>query len=322
MANYFYKRYHTDVDGTKETLDKYGVAIIPNVLNEEQCENMVLDTWSFFEDITSNWEIPLNRYEKSTWKNIYELYPSHSMLIQHWGIGHSKAAWDVRQNINVINVFAKLWNVNSEDLLVSFDGMSFGLPPEVTNRGWHRKTWYHSDQSFTRNDFECVQGWVTGIDVENDDATLGFLEGSHKLHEQCAKKFQISDKNDWFKLTDDMTDFYIQNGCKERCIKCPRGSLVLWDSRTIHCGVEAHKGRDIQKLRCVAYVCYMPRSMATECQIKKKIKAYEEQRMTTHWPCKNKLFPTHPRTYGGLLPNVNKIALPELTDLGKKLCGY
>lgn len=322
MANYFYKRYATSIEDIHTTLDKYGVAIVPNVLSNEECQSMVEATWTFFEGISSRWNTPINRNDIPSWKKFYDLYPSHSMLIQHWGIGHSQAAWNVRQNPKVVDVFAHIWNVNPQDLLASFDGMSFGLPPEATNRGWYRKTWYHSDQSFTRNNFECVQGWVTGVDVENDDATLGFLEGSHKLHKQCADEFEISDKNDWFKLTDDMTDFYVQNGCKERCIKCPRGSLVLWDSRTIHCGVEAHKGRNSPKLRCVAYVCYMPRKMASNVQIKKKIKAYEEQRMTTHWPCKNKLFPIQPRTYGGTIPNVNKIPLPELTELGKKLCGY
>ena len=58
-----------------------------------------------------------------------------------------------KQNIKAVEIFSELWSVEPKDLLVSFDGSSFHLPPETTNRGWNRNnTWYHTDQSFTRND--------------------------------------------------------------------------------------------------------------------------------------------------------------------------
>jgi hypothetical protein len=46
---------------------------------------MVDKMWDFFEHITQSWEVPLNRDNKDTWKEIYKLYPSHSMLMQYWG---------------------------------------------------------------------------------------------------------------------------------------------------------------------------------------------------------------------------------------------
>ena len=54
------------------------------------------------------------------------------MLIQHWNIGHSQASWNVRQNIKIVEIFAHFWGCSVEELLVSFDGLSFNLPPEVT----------------------------------------------------------------------------------------------------------------------------------------------------------------------------------------------
>lgn len=62
--------------------------------------------------------------------------PSHSMLIQYFGVGHTQIAWTLRQNPKI--VFATLWNVTAEELLVSFDGMSFNIPPEYTNKGYFR----------------------------------------------------------------------------------------------------------------------------------------------------------------------------------------
>ena len=49
---YLYKRYRCSKETLKQTLNKYGVAIIPNVLNEEECQNMVDGQWNFFEPVS------------------------------------------------------------------------------------------------------------------------------------------------------------------------------------------------------------------------------------------------------------------------------
>lgn len=306
-----------------ETLNRYGVAIIPNVLNPKECSQLVSDIWNFFEHITQKWKTPISRNDQSTWREFFKLYPCHSMLYQHHGVGQSQAVWDVRQHPNVVHAFAHIWKSKPEDLLVSFDGLSFGVPPEITNRGWYRNhTWYHSDQSFTRNNFECIQGWITGYDVNEGDATLAFYEGSHKHHAEFGKIFDIKDKSDWYKLSKQEERFYIDKGCHERRIKCPRGSLVLWDSRTIHCGTEAMRSRTTPNMRAVVYVCYQPKSLSTPKQMVKKRKAFEDMRMTSHWPAKVKLFPKKPRTYGNPLPEITPISPPNLTELGKSLAGF
>jgi ectoine hydroxylase-related dioxygenase (phytanoyl-CoA dioxygenase family) len=71
--------------------------------------------------------------------------------------------------------------------------------------------------------------------------------------------------------------FYIEEkGCSVKRIKCPKGSLVLWDSRTIHCGSECLKSRATFNFRNVVYVCYEPRTRCTEKNLIKKRKAFEE----------------------------------------------
>ena len=65
-----------------------------------------------------------------------------------------------------------------------------------------------------------------------------------------------------------------------------------------------------------------PRHFSTETLLKKKQKAFQNLRMTTHWPEKSNLFPINPRTYGGPLPNVKNIEKPKLNDIGKKLAGF
>lgn len=318
------EKFIVNEESVMESLQKYGVAVVPNVLNREECENGFNGMWNYFEHISQNWEHPLQKNNTSSYREFWNLFPMHSMLIQHWNAGHAQYVWDIRQNEKVASIFSdQIWNVKKEELLVSFDGISFHLPPEITNRGWYRgNTWHHSDQSFTRPNFECIQGFVSLCDINEGDATLSILEGSHIYHDEFRTQYDIKDKNDWYKLKKEEYEFYQTRGCDEKRITCPAGSLVLWDSRTIHCGVEPLKTRQTPNFRSIVYVCYMPRALSSEKLINKKQNAFKELRMTTHWPCKSKLFPKTPRTYGNTLPEINIIDPPELNDLGLKLAGF
>lgn len=323
MTTYEYSRYITTKESLKDTIKKYGVAIIPSVLDNNECNNIVNGLWNYFEHITQDWDTPIKRDDETTWREIYKLYPLHSMLFQYFNSGHAQVSWNVRQNMKIVEIFAHFWNCRPDELLVSFDGLSFNLPPETTNRGWNRNnTWYHTDQSYLRNDFECIQSWVTGLDVNEGDATLGFMEKSNNYHAACKEKYNITDKDNWYKLSKDQEEFYISKGCSYKKIKCPKGSLVFWDSRTIHCGVEAIKDRMNANFRAVIYLCYAPRSLCDERNLKKKQKAFEELRTTSHWPCSVKLFAKNPRTYGADMPSITIIDKPVITEIGLKLIGY
>lgn len=321
MDQYEKDKYITTVDGLKETLDKYGVDIIPNILSPPECRDMRVGKWSYIEHISQNLDVPFSRYDSNTWRSFSALFPLHSMLLQRWGIGQVQFIWDIRQNTKLVDVFAKLYNVSREELLVSFDGASFHFPPEKTRKGWFRNNnWLHTDQSYTRPDFECIQSWVTARKVNRGDATLIFLEGSHKYHKKFCDKFKV-EKSDWYKLEKgDQYEFY--SNCPRKYIMCDAGSLVLWDSRTIHMGQECLRERKKKNIRCIAYICYTPRSLATPAMLRKKVKAFEKLRTTSHWPHKPKLFFVNPRTYGKTIPDIPVISNPVLTELGKKLAGY
>jgi len=68
----------------------------------------------------------------------------------------------------------------------------------------------------------------------------------------------------------------------------------------------------------------LPRSQASEANLKKKAKAFEERRMTSHWPMALRLFPENPRTYGNekLISRypVKKSVLNETNEM-KRLAG-
>ena len=320
-------RYDEYVSKTNEevmqNLFNYGVAIVPNVLNEEECSNMYSGMIGDLEHITQSMPTPFKHADESTWRTWWELAPMHSMLQQHWKLGHTQTIWNIRQNPKVVKVFEDIWKTPSEQLLTSFDGVTLHFPPEKTRRGWYRNTWLHTDQSFMRPEFECVQSWITALDVNEGDGTLTYLKGSHKFHERTRERFQITDKKDWFKIDKEIFNYYVDElDCPQECIKCPAGSMVLWDSRLMHCGREPTKGREKENTRCVSYVCMTPRFFAKQSQLTKKQKAFNELRLTTHWPHRVKLFAKVPRLYGNPVPNVTDIEAPVLSELGKKLAGF
>ena len=324
MDSYCYKKYKCDINDVKKKLKKYGVAIVPNILNETEIDKFKSGVWDYLEHITQNYNNPIDRNNDKTWKDgIRSLFPNHSMLIQHWGIGHSQFNWDLRQNPKVVDIFAKIWDVDKDNLVTSFDGASIHIPHEITNIGYYRgNEWFHSDQSFTRNDFECIQSWITAYDVNDGDATLSFLEKSNNYHAMAAKDLNITEKKDWYKLKKEEVEYYINKGCTKKYIKCPAGSMVFWDSRTIHCGREPIKERKESNFRFVSYICMMPKENVSQKIIGKRIKAYEELRTTSHWANNIKLFGKKPRTYGKELPNIVEIEKPKLTQLGLSLVGY
>lgn len=320
---YEFEKYSATMETVNEVLEKYGVAIIPSVLDESETQHMREGMWNYLEHITQKFTNPINREKPETWKAFKTLYPSQSMLLQHWGVGHSQMVWDLRQNPKIYNIFAKMYDTTPEELLVSFDGASFHFPPEITGCGWYRRgSNLHCDQSFLRNDRECIQGWITANPVEEGDATLVLLEGSHRLHRDFANEFKITEKPDWYKLDPSHIDFFTQKGCSQKFISCPEGSLVLWDSRTIHSGIQPIRGRHQAKIRCIAYICYTPRNLATQKDMKKRIEAFNNLRMTSHWPHKPRLFSKFPRTYGGSLPDVAPIQPPIITEIGKRFIGF
>ncbi len=306
----------------KDKLARDGVAVVRNALTPDELTQARQLKWKMLSELSSG---TMKESDPKTWDFLFKLYPLHSMLIQHWGVGHSELAWHIRQAPGVADVFARVWDSEPEDLITSFDGLSVHLPPETTGRGWYRgSNWLHADQAPARPGLECVQGLVNLYDVRPGDATLKVIRGSHKYRAEYAAKFgKQAETDDWDKVNDtELVWFMQQPGCKEDNVLANAGDLVLWDSRALHCGLEAVPCRQQPNYRTVVYVCMLPRSTATPKAMQKRLDAFKNLRTTTHWPNKAKLFPKTPRTYGGALPQVGKLTAPTISAHGRRLIGF
>tara|TARA_B100000795_G_scaffold270042_1_gene262138 strand:- start:5299 stop:6264 length:966 start_codon:yes stop_codon:yes gene_type:complete len=307
---YEFEKYLTDMENIKKTIEKYGVAICP-ILDNYECEEMINNKWNLLEYLTKDFEIPIDRYNKNTYNQILELFPNHKMLLQHWKVGHSELVWKVRQNPKVKQAFSKIWN--TDDLIVSFDGVSIYILDKPTRI---QNSWFHVDQSYTRNNFECIQSWINAYDTNEGDATLVILENSNNFHKEFKEKFDITDKKDWFKLQNkEQYEFYINNNCLEKKIKCPKGFGVFWDSRTLHYGNPVDKtSPDNFNFRCVVYICMTPRILANQKELDKRKKAFNDLRMISHWPHKVRLLSKYPQTYGKKIKNIKDITFDIVSN--------
>lgn len=179
---------YTRLEDLRATLDRKGYAVVKGVLSHQECSvarNMARE--DFLELTVGGLDIE----DPTTYPMWRRFMNSHNMLQQSFGIGHMKWLWYVRQNPNVVDAFARLWNCNKEDMICSFDATALHLPPEQipgergTGIGWYiGNDWMHTDQNPSRPGFECVQGWVNVFDTRENDATLVVYEGSHLLHKE------------------------------------------------------------------------------------------------------------------------------------------
>lgn len=313
----------------KEALERDGYVVIPGVLNEEECKSMRDGLWDHVEYLLPG----VSRDDETTWRSIpQKLHPRHGMLHQFHQFGVCQAAFDVRQNPKVTKAFEEIWGTKA--LTSSVDGVAFGLAPEVTGIGWEYLGWLHVDQSLTRSNFECVQGWVTAEDVGQGDATLRVLKGSHKFHGEFATAFDMNvyaedttavrkkKRSDWYKFSDEEIQWFVSKGCEVVDIECSAGSQVLWDSRTVHSGKCPTPGRTHARNRYVIYTSYLPQIKMRGKRAEKKRKAVVEGRMTSHWADVRKLFPKKPHTRGKPLIDVPPYKKPKLTKRGAELFGW
>lgn len=341
-------------DDVKTTLEKHGVAVLPSVLSTAECAAMNRGMWDTVEHLTSGLLQPVARGDPNTYNSVFELTPNHGGLFQHHSWGHAQYVWDVRQNPKVAKPFEAIYGATADDMLVSFDGVNCslgGITPGERRGVFRGGNWLHLDQRLSEPSFQCVQAWVSANAVLPGDATLRVLRGSHNHFGALAERFGMTDtKADWFKTTPEQQSWLKEQGCDELCVTCPAGSMVFWDSRTVHSGTEPVPAASCpprpddapRTARNVVYVCMQPRDTNAKRLARNLAKRRDILdpntpqflRLASHWPNKMKLFGRHPRSYGKGPPAgcvqsdpsqhwsfVPPMPAPALTAHGKRIAG-
>ena len=142
-------------------LNTYGFCIVNNVLTNEESNKMAIDMASTLSYASQRMPKPFNINDQSTFNTLRDMLPTRGFIFQNFGFGQSQVCWDIRTNLNVITCFNDIYNtqlINGiPDLLVSMDGFSFSVPPELNNgRGFHKEPSFHFDQA-TNSTFDPLR---------------------------------------------------------------------------------------------------------------------------------------------------------------------
>ncbi len=294
-------------------LKEDGYCVVPSVLNDEECAAGIDGMWTWLESLGTG----INRKEENSW-NEKRWVPNTKGIVLQLPVGQEQFAWDIRQNPKIANVFATLWETKPEDMLTSFDRICIMVPPELNGSHSPIPAWPHTDQNPVKKGLRCVQGFVTLEEVGPNDGTLMVYKGSHKLHENYFKTHACRSKTDFVLLPKGET-WYQQKGCEIVRVTAPKGSVILWDSRTIHYNCAPKLPREIPRFRYVVYVCMTPRAWTTEDICIEKTKVFEAKRCTNHWPHEVSTFGYREDIVAQY--NVS-LSLAKLTPLGRRLAGY
>jgi hypothetical protein len=154
--------------------------------------------------------------------------------------------------------------------------------------------------------------------LDEGTGTLMVLPRGHLWHSAFAATYPDKiGKDDWFQYEQEQLCAMAGGAEHVRPIRvfADVGDLVLWDSRTPHrAAPPAKKLPDgiVARERNVVYTCFEPRRLAPHKAITKKRKAYDERRMTSHWPAATKLFPGKVSTFRR--PHLRETKMPERDD--------
>lgn len=318
-------------------LEELGYCVIPNVLPTVETQRLYERVWlEFIEKAWPNCKMD----DRSSWK---EAFPIHNKFGVFAGpAGQTQVMWDLRQDPRIIAPFAKIWNTN--DLIVSMDGLSFMCPPEIREGSY--ESWPHVDQGMRYNnppiDFVSesslrtnpytIQGQFLFEDSFEGDGGFYCIPKSHLRFNEFAREIEaLHERGKSAKPY--LLEFFksgMDNAGNTYCMKhvtATRGSLILWDSRTVHWNQHPQKDRaPPPKVRMVGYVCYVPKSRLTKEGMDLRKEAFEKGVSTGHNPSYPELkftkdhiaeeFKLYLEDPSYIQPKI------QLTELGESLLGH
>jgi len=339
-------------DSYLKDLEELGYCVIPQVLSTGETEKLYERVWHEF--VEKAWP-KCKMDDRSNWK---EAFPMHNpMGIFAGPAGQTQVMWDLRQDPRIVDIFAKIWNTT--DLIVSMDGLSIMCPQEIREGSF--EPWPHVDQLILRRqdnvahsnnppiDFVSesvlktqpftIQGQFLFEDSCDGDGGFYCIPKSHHRFNEFAPLLEALNEKETSKAkrrklrTELFQSFFggpdkSGNPYCRKHITAPRGSLILWDSRTIHWNQHASKDRpysDNPKVRMVGYLCYVPKARLTdEGKILRK-EAFEKGVATGHNPATPELKYTKDHIIKGFEEYIEDASYvqPEikLTPLGESVLG-
>lgn len=280
-----------------------GYAVVPNVISEQLCDETLSEFHAFHAHATGQ------QFTEELYRRDLELKNTHGIIEFPGALSHVDFVNRVRNHPNVLQVFSEIYQTQ-EPILTGFDRVNYQASAnmrKLTTRD--RKPWWHVDQGWKSPRFEMVQGYVDLVGSETDEhAGLMVLEKSH-LYFETLVDMQKSGllkgwQPDWYRLEKGVLE-QVYSRCRMVNVKCPKGGMVLWDSRTVH--MSRPNRHEIDE-RFVIYSCGWPRNRLTEKDLQRREEAKRLLRATSAWPDARCIFPAKPQWFQNFSEEPQRVA--------------
>lgn len=260
----------------KDHLKEFGYVVIEDVITKEEANSLANDAiqWILdrYPDVTS---------EYKTWTPTNVPYIRANGVIQWGGLPHCPTAWRVRELMLPYYVDY----LGTDDIITSLDGCTISPPRRVRPLS----DWAHLDG--VEYDIDVLQGQMV---LSDTNASFVCTSTSNKYHTEILNKYLPKDKPSGFlrfndQQVEELKQMFGPNW--QVPIIVPAGSIILWDSRTIHSSrLQPQEDRidgfynpdNIDGWRVVFYCCYRRRSEHTRKSITNHIKATTNGFGTNH----------------------------------------
>ena len=292
----FPEQYEPKYSPVFESLREHGYVVIPAILTPDECTAMQTEVWAWLESL----DVGITRDNVDTWAPKHWISMIHG-IIKGYGVGQQPFMWKLRTHKRVQRVFQKLWG--TKHLVCSFDGMSIHRPKELvpsiqgaTKRADADKptSWMHVDHT-PENPHQSVQSFVSLYENTAEDGCLMVYDGSHKLFDELFATKQQKPRDNWYRYTPEDHAWMQDRGCKLVRVAAPIGSMVLWNSKTVHSSAYAMEDRAKPTMRMVLYACMVPRTCISAKGQEKRRKMVIDGRTSSHSPIYPKVNPVVPR---------------------------
>lgn len=277
-----------------KTFKEDGVCVINDVLTNDECEQYMNSIAQDFIKLDSG----INNNNIIEW-NAFNLPPQTRSGLFQALVSNLDAVWKIRSHNNIRKIFEILYSdlrkKQVKDFIVSGDGINI-KPNNSHIMKTGDKDWAHIDQTDRSDIFKCIQGQCV---LTNTTASFVASPKSHLLYLDILNKFNVNpnDQSNWLKFDDQQIEIVkkMMNDNKweyQIPILAKRGSFIIWTSSLIHSAriqTKIEKKNPDDKFlgwRGVIYVCYRPINELSVQEIKKRQKAFEENRTTNHWGTK------------------------------------
>jgi ectoine hydroxylase-related dioxygenase (phytanoyl-CoA dioxygenase family) len=289
----------------KYELRTKGYVLVPDVLTQEEVAECRQD---FFGLLAKN-------------EQIRDLHPKIGVhgIFKHGPFAQSLMRSKIVTNDKVIGLFESLYG--TRNLVTSQDGCAY-IPADAPAKD--KTVWTHVDQAPSsyeavedeaamtaskeyENGKKCVQGFVSL--TENRSRTFRIYPKSHLETRKWFLRTGKTGTHNWHKLEKEELI-----GKEYKDLHVPAGAAVMWDSRSWHQSTNSAVGEE----RIVVYVCMLPRENEanTAKQAEKRLKYFEEKRITSHWPYTVHVNGEQPHTYGDStkLIDYEQVVYDELSE--------